>query len=221
MTALVDTMSWSVSSSSPGSSRDYLLAVAPQERHRRRKNTGYAGAPAPAASAAPVTGLDQDLLGITGPSLRQPVPAVSSFRCAKGQRARSRWADRHFRPAAPATKLKGVERHRGADHGPFFKLIAAGPLFFVGAWLLMVFAGTVGAVGPSVNAAAPEISVVKDVMTTRVISIRKDASFKELAAPPRAAGHAFPVLDRRAGWSVSSPKPTCGRGAALDGEPGF
>jgi len=27
----------------------------------------------------------------------------------------------------------------------FFKLIAAGPLFFVSAWLLMVFAGIVGA----------------------------------------------------------------------------
>ena len=26
----------------------------------------------------------------------------------------------------------------------FFKLIAAGPLFFVSAWLLMVFAGVVG-----------------------------------------------------------------------------
>jgi len=26
----------------------------------------------------------------------------------------------------------------------FFKLIAAGPLFFVSAWLLMVFAGIVG-----------------------------------------------------------------------------
>ena len=27
----------------------------------------------------------------------------------------------------------------------FFKLVAAGPLFFVSAWLLMVFAGIVGA----------------------------------------------------------------------------
>ena len=27
----------------------------------------------------------------------------------------------------------------------FFKLIAAGPLFFVSAWLLMIFAGIVGA----------------------------------------------------------------------------
>ena len=27
----------------------------------------------------------------------------------------------------------------------FFKLIAAGPLFFVSAWLLMIFAGVVGA----------------------------------------------------------------------------
>jgi len=27
----------------------------------------------------------------------------------------------------------------------FFKLVAAGPLFFVSAWLLMIFAGIVGA----------------------------------------------------------------------------
>jgi hypothetical protein len=29
--------------------------------------------------------------------------------------------------------------------GAFFKLLAAGPLFFVSAWLLMIFAGVVGA----------------------------------------------------------------------------
>jgi len=29
--------------------------------------------------------------------------------------------------------------------GSFFRLLAAGPLFFVSAWLLMIFAGIVGA----------------------------------------------------------------------------
>ena len=29
--------------------------------------------------------------------------------------------------------------------GAFFRLIAAGPMFFVSAWLLMIFAGIVGA----------------------------------------------------------------------------
>jgi hypothetical protein len=33
----------------------------------------------------------------------------------------------------------------GGIMGAFFKLLTAGPLFFVSAWLLMIFAGVVGA----------------------------------------------------------------------------
>jgi hypothetical protein len=35
-----------------------------------------------------------------------------------------------------------MEQVRGM--GDFFKLLSAGPLFFVSAWLLMIFAGVVG-----------------------------------------------------------------------------
>ena len=73
------------------------------------------------------------------------------------------------------------------------------------------------------NAAPPEISVVKDVMTTRVIWVRKDASFKELAAALRAQRvSAFPVLDEAGRLvGVVSEADLLAKEAALDGEPGF
>ena len=73
------------------------------------------------------------------------------------------------------------------------------------------------------NAARPEISVVKDVMTTRVIWVRKDASFKELAAALRAQRvSAFPVLDEAGRLvGVVSEADLLAKEAALDGEPGF
>ena len=64
--------------------------------------------------------------------------------------------------------------------------------------------------------------MVKDVMTTRVIWVRKDASFKELAAALRAQRvSAFPVLDE-AGRLVGivSEADLLAKEAALDGEPG-
>ena len=51
---------------------------------------------------------------------------------------------------------------------------------------------------------------VRDVMTTRVIWVRQDASFKEMAIALRESRvSAFPVLDDDGKVTASSPKPTC------------
>ena len=64
---------------------------------------------------------------------------------------------------------------------------------------------------------------VKDVMTTRVMWVRKDASFRDMAATLRAQRiSAFPVLDE-AGKLVGivSEADLLAKEAALDGEPGL
>jgi CBS domain-containing protein len=65
-------------------------------------------------------------------------------------------------------------------------------------------------------------ATVKDVMTTRVIWVRKDASFKEMAAALREHRvSAFPVLDEQDRViGVVSEADLLAKEAALDGEPG-
>ena len=51
---------------------------------------------------------------------------------------------------------------------------------------------------------------VKDVMTTRVVAVRKDATFKDIAALlTEYRVSAFPVLDEDERSSASFPRPTC------------
>jgi hypothetical protein len=52
-------------------------------------------------------------------------------------------ADAHLQGAIPTAESPAARRWLIVE--AFFKLIAAGPLFFVSAWLLMIFAGVVGA----------------------------------------------------------------------------
>jgi hypothetical protein len=108
-----------------------------------------------------------------------------------------------FRAAGPArTGRSALARPRGAVVNvrwrwlivdAFFKLIAAGPLFFVSAWLLMLFAGIVGAdvgIRPFGYLTAMVVTIALWLALAPAIGAvgRAPGKSKLLSALPRRAG---------------------------------